>query len=191
MYSLSYQLRSENDQVVPNFWKNKVKRRELAPHAKAKWIEVKPFKIVQDRSKTNIFVSYCEEEEKRKKNEASFFFNKAKKNEYNRSSTIEDLPLLQLTTRYAAVRWMYWWGLWENMSHYLGSGNQLTTRYAAVRWMYWLGLWENMSHYLGSGNQLTTRYAAVRWMYWWGLWENMSHYLGSGNQLTTRYAAVR
>ncbi len=42
------------------------------------------------------------------------------------------------------------------MSHYLGSGNQLTTRYAAVRWMYWWGLWENMSHYLGSGNQLTS-----------------------------------
>jgi hypothetical protein len=54
---------------------------------------VKPFKIVPDRSKTNIFVSYCEEEEKRKKTKLRFF-NKAKKNEYNCSSTIEDLPLL-------------------------------------------------------------------------------------------------
>jgi hypothetical protein len=55
---------------------------------------VKLFKILQDRSKTNVFFSNCVEEEKRK-NEASFFFGKkAKKNEYNRSSTIEDLPLL-------------------------------------------------------------------------------------------------
>ncbi len=29
-----------------------------------------------------------------KKNESSFFWNKAKKNEYNRSAIIEDLPLL-------------------------------------------------------------------------------------------------
>jgi hypothetical protein len=55
---------------------------------------VKLFKILQDRSKTNVFFSNCVEEEKRK-NEASFFFGKkAKKNEYNSSSTIEDLPLL-------------------------------------------------------------------------------------------------
>ena len=51
------------------------------------------FKILQDRSKTNIFVRNCVEG-KTKKNEASFFLNKAKKNEYNRSATIEDLPLL-------------------------------------------------------------------------------------------------
>ena len=62
---------------------------------KTKQNEVKLFKILQDRSKTNVFVSNCVEEENRK-NEASFFFgNKAKKNEYNCSSTIEDLPLLQ------------------------------------------------------------------------------------------------
>jgi hypothetical protein len=79
MYSLPYQLRSENDQVVPNFWKNKVKRRELAQHAKTKWNEVKPFKIVQDRSKTNIFVSYYEEEEKRKKTKLRFFGTKRRK----------------------------------------------------------------------------------------------------------------
>jgi hypothetical protein len=56
--------------------------------------EVKPFQIVQNRSKTNVFVSDCEEEEKRKKTKLRFFWSKAKKNEYNRSSTIEDLPLL-------------------------------------------------------------------------------------------------
>jgi hypothetical protein len=54
---------------------------------------VNSFKILQDRSKTNIFVSNCLEG-KTKKNEASFFLNKAKKNEYNRSASIEDLPLL-------------------------------------------------------------------------------------------------
>ncbi len=62
--------------------------------------EVNFFTILQDRSKTNVFISNCVEEEKRK-NEASFFFGKkAKKNEYNRSSSIEDLPLLLLTELY-------------------------------------------------------------------------------------------
>ncbi len=57
---------------------------------------MKFFTILQDRSKTNVFISNCVEEEKRK-NEASFFWGEiAKKNEYNRSSTIEDLPLLPL-----------------------------------------------------------------------------------------------
>jgi hypothetical protein len=66
----------------------------LQKFVKTKQNEVKLFKILQDRSKTNVFVSNCEEEEKRK-NKASFFWGKkAKKNEYNRSSTIEDLPLL-------------------------------------------------------------------------------------------------
>jgi hypothetical protein len=61
---------------------------------KTKQNEVKLSKISQDRSKTNVFVSTCVEEEKRKI-EASFFWGKkTKKNEYNRSSTIEDLPLL-------------------------------------------------------------------------------------------------
>jgi hypothetical protein len=69
----------------------------LQKFVKTKQNEVKLFKILQDRSKTNVFVSNCEEEEKRK-NKASFFWGKkAKKNEYNRSSTIEDLPLLLLT----------------------------------------------------------------------------------------------
>ncbi len=77
MYSLPYQLRNENDQVVPNFWKNKVKRRELAQHVKTKWNEVKPFKIVKDRSKTNNFISYYEEEEKRKKTKLRFLLEQS------------------------------------------------------------------------------------------------------------------
>jgi hypothetical protein len=61
---------------------------------KSKQNKVKLFKFLQDRSKTNVFVSNCVEE-KKLKNETSFFWGKkAKKNEYNRSSTIEDLPLL-------------------------------------------------------------------------------------------------
>ena len=61
--------------------------------------EVKSFKILQDRSKTNIFVSNCVGGEKRKKTKLRFFWNKAKKNEYNRSAIIEDLPLLSLRYR--------------------------------------------------------------------------------------------
>jgi hypothetical protein len=64
---------------------------------------VKPFKLLQNRRKTNIFASDCEEEEKRKENEASFFWSKAKKNEYIRSSAIEDLPLLVFTIREFSV----------------------------------------------------------------------------------------
>ncbi len=41
----------------------------------------------------NVFVSNCVEEKKRKN-------EKAKKNKYNRSSTIEDLPLLETSTRF-------------------------------------------------------------------------------------------
>ncbi len=61
---------------------------------KTKQNEVKLFKILQDRSKTNVFVSNFVEEEKRKKRSFVFLGGKAKKNEYNRSSTNEDLPLL-------------------------------------------------------------------------------------------------
>jgi hypothetical protein len=65
---------------------------------KTKQNKVKFFKILQDRSKTNIFVSNCVEE-KKPKSEASFFWGeKAKKNEYNRSSTNEDLPVLSART---------------------------------------------------------------------------------------------
>jgi hypothetical protein len=99
----------QNVQVVPKFWKNKVKRRDLAQcfqSSKVKLISVfqkfvkmkqnktEPFKIEQERSKTNIFVSDCEEKEKRKKRSFVFFWKEAKKNENNRSSTIKDLPLL-------------------------------------------------------------------------------------------------
>ncbi len=55
---------------------------------------MKLFKILQDRSKTNVFVSNCIEEKKRKYETSFFWRKKAKKNEYNRSATIEDLPLL-------------------------------------------------------------------------------------------------
>ena len=77
------------------FQKTKVKRIGVfQKFLKTKQNEVNSFKILQDRSKTNVFVSNCVEE-KIRKNETSFFWGKkAKKNEYNRSSTIEDLPLL-------------------------------------------------------------------------------------------------
>ncbi len=88
--------RSEAKGISPTLSKSKVKRIGVFQQiSKTKQNESKPSKNVQDRSKTNVFVSDCEEEGKRKKNEASFLWNKAKKNEYNRSSTIEDLPLLR------------------------------------------------------------------------------------------------
>jgi hypothetical protein len=91
---------SEAKGISPILSKSKVKRIGVFQKiVKTEQNEVKSFKILQDRSKTNIFVSNCVEGEKRKKNEASFFWNKAKKNEYNRSATIEDLPLLLKTTR--------------------------------------------------------------------------------------------
>jgi hypothetical protein len=87
--------RNEAKGIRPTLSKSKVKRIGVFQQiSKMKQNEAKPSKIVQDRSKTNIFLSDCEEERKRTKNEASFFWNKAKENEYNRSSTIEDLPLL-------------------------------------------------------------------------------------------------
>jgi hypothetical protein len=52
---------------------------------------------VQDRSKTNVFVIDFEEEEIRKKTKLRFALEQSKEqrnNEYNRSSTIKDLPLL-------------------------------------------------------------------------------------------------
>jgi hypothetical protein len=86
---------SEAKGISPKLSKLKVKRFDVFQNfEKTKQSEVKPFKIVQDRSETNIFVSYSEEEEKRKKTKLRFFWKESKKNEYNRSSTIEDLPLL-------------------------------------------------------------------------------------------------
>jgi hypothetical protein len=86
---------SEAKGISPTFSKSMIKRIGVfQKFVKTKENEVKFFTILQDRSKTNVFISNCVEEEKRK-NEASFFFGKkAKKNEYNRSSSIEDLPLL-------------------------------------------------------------------------------------------------
>ncbi len=85
-------------EIIPTLSKSKVKR--IGVHykfEKTKQNEVKPFKIVHDRSKTNVFVIDCEE--KRKKRSFVLFWNKAKKSEYNRSSTIKDLPLLAITLR--------------------------------------------------------------------------------------------
>jgi hypothetical protein len=73
---------------------------------KTKQNEVKLFKILQDLSNTNVFVSNCVEEKKRKYETSFFWGKKAKKNEYNRSSTIEDLPLLIL---------MDLWNLFNNI----------------------------------------------------------------------------
>jgi len=82
-------------ELAQYFQKTKVKRIGVfQKFLKTKQNEVNSFKILQDRSKTNIFVSNCVEGEKRKKTKLRFFLNKAKKNEYNRSATIEDLPLL-------------------------------------------------------------------------------------------------
>ncbi len=93
--SKSLEERSEAKGISPTLSKSKVKRiRVFQKISKTKQNESKPFKIVQDRNKMNVFVSDCEEEEKRKKTKLRFFRTKAKKNEYNHSSTIEDLPLL-------------------------------------------------------------------------------------------------
>jgi hypothetical protein len=77
---------SESKGISPTFSESMVKRIGVfQKFVKTKQNEVKLFKILLDRSKTNVFVSNFVEEEKRK-NEASFFLgNKAKKNEYNRS----------------------------------------------------------------------------------------------------------
>jgi hypothetical protein len=86
---------SESKGISPTFSKSMVKRIGVFQNFVKN--EVKLFKTIQDRNKTNVFVSNCVEEEKRK-NEASFFWGeKAKKNKYNRSSTIKDLPLLACT----------------------------------------------------------------------------------------------
>jgi hypothetical protein len=84
--------------ISPTFSKSMVKRIGVfQKFVKTKQNKVKPCKILQDRSKTNIFVSNCVEEEKQKKMKLRLFWEKAKKNEYNRSSTIKYLPLLGRT----------------------------------------------------------------------------------------------
>jgi hypothetical protein len=67
--------RSEVKGISPILSKSKVKRIGVfQKFAKMKQNEVKHSNIEQDRSKTNVFVSYCEEEEKQKKR--SFFSGK-------------------------------------------------------------------------------------------------------------------
>ncbi len=80
---------SEAKGISPTLSKLKIKLTGVfQKFAKTKQNEVKTVKIVQDRSKTNLFVSYWEEEEKWKKTKLRFFWKEAKENEYNRSSTI-------------------------------------------------------------------------------------------------------
>ena len=122
-FSLKYsKIESKTNCLFLSFWRSKQKKRTgcskileeqceakgISPtfsKSKVKWIGLfqkfgktkqlsEPFKILQDRSKTNVFVPNCGKKEKRK-NEASFFLEKS---EYNRSSTIEDLPLLIKTS---------------------------------------------------------------------------------------------
>jgi hypothetical protein len=71
---------SEAKGISPTFSKAKVKRIGLfQKFGKTKQSEeVNLLKILQDRSKTNVFVPNCVKEEKRK-NEASFFFKKRRK----------------------------------------------------------------------------------------------------------------
>jgi hypothetical protein len=71
--------RSEVKGISPILSKSKVKRIGVfQKFAKMKQNEVKHSKIEQDRSKTNVFVSYCEEEEKQKKTKLCFFLERSK-----------------------------------------------------------------------------------------------------------------
>jgi hypothetical protein len=65
---------SETKGISPTFSKSKLKQKGLfQKFGKTKQSEVNLLKILQDRSKTNVFVPNCVKEEKRK-NEAYFFF---------------------------------------------------------------------------------------------------------------------
>jgi hypothetical protein len=64
---------SEVKGISPTLSKLKVKQIGVFQKFLKKNSEVKPFKIVQDRSKTNIFISYCEEEEKLNKKRGFVF----------------------------------------------------------------------------------------------------------------------
>jgi hypothetical protein len=90
---------------------------------------VKPFQILQNRSKTNVFVIDWEEEKKTKKNEASFFWSKAKKNEYNRSSTIEDLPLLVGRPKFCKLKKKVGWVMGVPPLHFLSNLGVLASFY--------------------------------------------------------------
>jgi hypothetical protein len=70
---------SEAKGISPTFSKSKVKRIGLfKKFGKTKQSEVILLKILQDQSKTNVFVPNCVKEEKRK-NEASFFVEKKRR----------------------------------------------------------------------------------------------------------------
>jgi nitrogen regulatory protein PII-like uncharacterized protein len=72
---------SETKGISPTFSKSKLKPIGLfQKFGKTKQSEVNLLKILQDQSKTNVFVPNCVKEEKQK-NEASFFL---KKNEEKR-----------------------------------------------------------------------------------------------------------
>jgi hypothetical protein len=67
---------SEAKGISPTFSKSKVKQIGLFQKSgKTKQSEVNLLKILQDRSKTKVFVPNCVKEDKRK-NEASFFLRK-------------------------------------------------------------------------------------------------------------------
>jgi hypothetical protein len=77
-YSKFLEEQSEAKGISPRLSKWKVKRIGVfQKFAKTKQNEVKTFKIVQDRSKTNLFISYCEEEENRKKTKLRFFWERS------------------------------------------------------------------------------------------------------------------
>jgi hypothetical protein len=68
------EVRSEAKGLAQYFQKTKVKRIGVfQKFLNTKQNEVNSFKILQDRSKTNIFVSNCVEGEKRKKTNLRFF----------------------------------------------------------------------------------------------------------------------
>jgi hypothetical protein len=67
---------SETKGISPTFSKSKLKRIGLfQKFGKTKQSKVNLLKILQDQSKTNVFVPNCVKEEKQK-NKASFFFEK-------------------------------------------------------------------------------------------------------------------
>jgi hypothetical protein len=71
---------SEAKGISPILSKSKVKRISMfQKFVQTEQKEVKSFKILQDRSKTNIFVSNCAEGEKRKKTKLRFFGTKRRK----------------------------------------------------------------------------------------------------------------
>jgi hypothetical protein len=74
------QERSEAKGMSPTLTKLKVYRIGVfQKFAKTNENEVKLFKILQNRSKTNVFVSDCKEKEKRKKTKLRFFGTKRRK----------------------------------------------------------------------------------------------------------------